>query len=778
MLPPVQEMDEAWRGATLWDGRQLGYVPHEPLRIAPDLPLFTKSEAPDPVTYQVLRWKLWSINLEHSDTIKRVSGSPAIVYMDDFATSILTARGENLVCGPTIQYFTGLADLIVKWTLEHRHPDPGIEDRDIFLQNDPYIGAAHQIDTSLYMPVFFEGALFCWLFNSAHQGDLGGSSPGSFCVGAKDIFDEPTPVPPIKLMRAGKLQSDVVEMFTRKSRTPQMVALQLRSQVAGLEAARSRILALLERYGPAIVNGAMERMISDCADAVARRLAALPDGIFDEVTYISGLTPTDSKAHRYRLAIRKQGGLLHCSNEGTDPQFGSANCTYSAWRSAILCATSSMLASDHMSCPAGVLRALRFEPVPGTLSCAAYPAAVTTIVSTTVSITLASQVLSRILLLGPAEIAETALAAGAASVASTWVLTGLDQHGRRVADVTGEGIAGGTGATRHRDGIDNGGAWFMPGNVSGDVEEWEQVLPMLYLYRREHRDSGGAGRMRGGNGVAAAITGHKTEDAEVVTVNVDTAVNATPGLAGGLPGHSGDLRYLGSAGIAEALAGGWAPADRVAVEARLGPADRLRPKSTCRMLPSDLMMFQVCGSGGFGDPLNRDPAAVAADVRAGSVSAEAAHNLYGVVIESDQADPEATRQRRAALREARLGAAEPPVSKGSSDAAAGAPRRQASDSLWIAGSGADALWVCGDCGHGLGPVTENYKLAAATLRSDPSAVQSGIYPDPARFCDDRFELRQALCPNCAAVLATEFCRTDEPVRFDLRLDEATLGKRP
>ncbi|SCW90541.1 N-methylhydantoinase B [Sphingobium faniae] len=772
--PP--EMDADWLPDEPWDGVSLGYVPrstHMPLR-AP--PMFEGRETPDPVTYQVLRWKLWTINLEHSDTIKRVSGSPAIVYMDDFATSILTAEGDNVVTGPTIQYFTGLADLIVKWTIEHRSDAPGIRDGDTFLQNDPYIGAAHQIDTALYMPLFWEGKIICWLFNAAHQGDLGGQSPGSFCAGARDIFDEPTPVPPVRIARDGLLQEDIAALFTRKSRTPDLVALQLRSQIAGLNMARRRIMDLLNRYGPAILAGTMDRMIADCAAKVAERLEKIPDGRFSEVIDIAGLTPSDQDVHRYRLEIRKQGSTLICTNAGTDEQFGPGNCTYAAWRSAIVCAASSILGHDQLSCPAGVLTHLRFEPLPGRLTCARYPGAVTTIISTTVSVNLANLVLGKMVLPGPRDIAETAIGSGAGAILNTWVLDAVDRKGRRITDVTGDGIAGGFGASRYRDGIDNGGAWFMPGNVAGDAEEWEQSLPMLYLYRRENIDSGGAGRMRGGNGLATALCGHKTDHCQVLTLNVDTSLNATPGQAGGMPGHCGDFSYRADSGIIERLEEGAAPANRRHLQKLVGDVARLRPMAAVRLLPQDVLTVQVCAGGGFGDPLEREPEQVARDVADHSVSPAAAKDIYGVVLHDGAVDMAATDDHRRDIRAKRLARADAPARRPSErrSVPADASARHVADALALHGTGDRAHWHCDHCGHVLGPVGDNHKLFAAVLRRDMSEFDPALYPPPSEIGKVRFELRHYLCPECATVLSTNFCRCDEDHREDIMIVPASL----
>lgn len=212
-----QEVDFSTLEGGPWDGKRYSYIPHAPGRKPNSVPIFSDSKIPDPIIYQVIRWKLWGINLEHADTLKRLSGTRVIVYADDFATSILTGSGENLMMSPTIQYFGGMADLVVNWTLENRSENPGIEDGDAFLQNDPYIGTAHQIDTALFGPVFWEGKIFCWVYNSCHMSDVGGIQPGSFCVEARDIYDEPLPIPPIKIGRNNALQSDVADVHPAKS---------------------------------------------------------------------------------------------------------------------------------------------------------------------------------------------------------------------------------------------------------------------------------------------------------------------------------------------------------------------------------------------------------------------------------------------------------------------------------------------------------------------------------------------------------------------------------
>ena len=149
----------------------------------------------DPVTFEVIRHNLWHVNEEHGTTIQKVSGSPVAMYALDLNPSILTEDAEFVYFGPYMQYMSGVTDTQVKWILEHRSDNPGIHDGDMFLANDPWVGAAHQQDVMLICPVFWEGELFCWITNCLHQYDIGGITPSSFCPAAESAYDEGILIP-------------------------------------------------------------------------------------------------------------------------------------------------------------------------------------------------------------------------------------------------------------------------------------------------------------------------------------------------------------------------------------------------------------------------------------------------------------------------------------------------------------------------------------------------------------------------------------------------------
>lgn len=764
-----------------WDGKTYSYIPSPDLKIDPGLRLHVEfDEALDPVTYQVLRSRFWNMNLDHSDTVKRVSGSPVIVYTEDFNTSLLTENGDTVLCGPSIQYFTGYGDLVVKWTLENRSTNPGIGDGDVFVQNDPYIGTAHQMDVELYAPVFWEGRLFCWIFSNCHVGDIGGLNPGSFCPEAADIFAEPLAMPPMKLVEHGQVRQDVFEMIVRQSRTPANLTLQLRSQIAGLRATKARMIELLEEHGARVIKGAMRRIIKDCSQAVGDRLRAIPDGEWVEAIYMGALGPDDRSIHRLVTRVVKNGDRMTFYNEGTDPQFQAASGTYGSWRSALMCAAGTMLAYDQMYCPAGVIDHMSLVPTPGTLNCAVHPAAVTTLSATIVSVYLASQVLSKMVLTGPEAIRRVANATGGVALPGWWVASGTDRNGRFVADVTADQVMGSIGAFPYRDGVDTGGAWWWPRSTAGNAEDWESSVPFLYLYRREQKGSGGAGRWRGGNGVEVGFVAHKTNVLNARVISVDPGVVTTIGLAGGSPGHPGNFLTVSDTKVWEEFSQGRIPGNRDEVEAQLGRLQRVSPKGALSLTGGDIWVVENSAGGGFGDPLLREPERVLGDVREDRIHASQSRQYYGVVIGANgEVDEQGTADLRARMRGDRLAAATPAVKTARLPSSAFALKRYfLTESVGVA-SGTDALlWTCANCHELLAATTENYRDYLGCIEVRPHDIDPVMYADSRDFCDDDLVMRQYVCTSCGHLVATDICRAQDAPLNDMKIFSLPKGAVP
>ena len=659
--------------------------------------------------------------------------------MDDFNTALLTETADLVMAGPSIQWFAAVGDLPIKWTLENRGANPGIGPGDVFFTNDPWIGCIHAMDVGMFAPVFWEGRIFSWIFSQCHVGDVGGPFPGSFNPIADDLYQEPALVPPIKLVRGGELQHDVLEMHTRKSRTPDHLALQLRSQMAGINTVQSRMAEVLSEYGPAVVKGAMRRMIRDASRAIGERLLRIPDGEWEERIYMSGLAAQDRSAHRFVTRLRKTGDQLVFSNEGTDPQLGSASSVYGTWRSASIVALSNFLGWDQLLCNAGALDHISLEPTAGTLTVAKYPAATTGVGGNNASVYLPSYAISKMLMSGPEDLQRRANAAGGSAVVSFWFGAGLDRHGRFAVQAPGDVVAGALGAFPQRDGVDIGGAWWWPNNPSGNVEEWEDALPSSTSTGASARAAAAPGGWRGGNALETALSLHKTDEMLVQIISVDNAVNCAIGLGGGLPGHPGDYRYKAGADPGRAAGGRMAArigrraaggARRAAARVRQGPDDHA-PRGCVRRAVQRRWRLRR--------PAGARPRARRGDVAAGAFGARAPASLYGVVLATD-GQPDAAETARCATGcgprgcGGRARSVQPRRAARSGDAegtsAASSPTARA--------HGGELHWLCPTCGQSLGPSSGNFKDDAARLERAPQEV------DPEPVSGSRAVLRRRL----------------------------------
>ncbi|MDP6517555.1 MAG: hydantoinase B/oxoprolinase family protein, partial [Alphaproteobacteria bacterium] len=512
---------------TNFDGITYGYVPPEVLNISDSLVLHRDADTDvDPVTYEVIRHNLWNINEEHGATIQRISGSPVAMYALDLNPSILTEDAEFVYFGPYMQYMSGVTDTQVKWILEYRGDNPGIRPGDMFLANDPWVGAAHQMDAMLICPVFHGEELFCWVTNCLHQYDIGGITPSSFCPSAEDAFDEGILIPPVKIIEGDTIRKDIEDIYLRSSRKPQMVALDLRAQIAGNVTARARIEALIARYGAATLKAVMKRVIGNAETAFLDKMARLPDGVWRDRTYVEACRPGDRRTHRVMLGLRKEGATLIFENDGTAPQDGAMNATYSGWRGSLIVAINELLCWDQNFAVGGALRHIRFNPTPGTFTCANFPASVSTAPTQAMEISLypAYNVLSKMIYPDP-DMRRDIMCIGGTSQWPATIFRGTDQWDQPFGYILVDPIGGAIGAFSHGDGINTGGQARTPICQLPNIEHTEQSFPVLFLYRKELPDSGGAGKWRGGMSAESCFIAHNTE---VIIHDTLSSGNATP----------------------------------------------------------------------------------------------------------------------------------------------------------------------------------------------------------------------------------------------------------
>jgi len=311
-----------------------------------------------------------------------------------------------------------------------------------------------------------------------------------------------------------------------------------------------------------------------------------------------------------------------------------------------------------------------------------------------------------------------------------------------------DGNAVGAGGAWERDGIDmTGSNYGGPGLVYPDVETVEQSYPVRYLYKRLRRDAGGAGRRRGGASVEAAFTPHGAGRLEGTTLGMRRAI-PLPGLFGGYPGACTvfDLEHDGAVHSLGLNAGGIA----------LGAGDVFR--------------FANASGSGLGDPLEREPERVLADVREGYVSGETARTVYGVVLGRGTVDAEATRAARDAIRAARLARARPPETRIEEAPRAATPVGRLSAVVEVVRAGGALLARCAACGAGLARAPGLWKAGAAvaeTTLGTPAYTAAAGATAPLRAAG-AVVLREHFCPGCARLLETEVVLAGTPPEADVR----------
>jgi N-methylhydantoinase B len=731
--------------------------PVEPATLAAglptSLPLHTVTQdqidALDPLTYEVVRHRLWSVTDEMGEALKRMSGSPIVTDANDFDFAIGDELGQEVQVGLYNTMLVGAVDLAIYWTLQHRARNPGIGEGDMFLCNDPWVGGGlHQNDVIVYQPIFHDGKLFAWTSALCHEPDLGGVGLGSFSPAAQDVFSESLPTPPVKVVRDFTIQDDIADLYVRRSRVPMLVGLDLRAQVGSNNVGRKRMLAVIEQYGADTVKAVMKRMMADAEQRLRDKLTSLPDGTWRATGYQDQSHEGDRSLHKITLAMTKTDDHLSFDFTGTDPQAGVINCTYAGMRGGVMLALLPILAGDIPWSAGGLMRCFDLIAEEGTINNATFPAAVgrgpigpAWLTGTLVAECL-SQMLDRSFELGRSV---------QASCCGTWdtaVIAGLDERGPVPApflNILMEPMAGGYGARPQADGMDTGGLFCIPMGRIPDTEMSEFLYPMLMLWRREETDSGGPGRQRGGVSASLAMTPWGTSvPMGLVLASAGKAVAQNNGLSGGYPGNTGLEVLARGTDIAEALRSGRMPANLVEVGGAQEPGQNY---SQTFLDPGDVFYMNWQGGGGYGDPLYRDPAATVADVREGKVSADAARSVYGVVFDTGgSVDSDATQRARAELVAARRErSTSDEMLEGTIDLA---DSTRLDENLVLADDAGTSVVGCAHCGQRLGDPRVGPNLRLARYDGPPVTAGPQVTASVEDYVDDEVVFRQYCCPGC------------------------------
>jgi len=558
----------------------------------------------DPVTLAVLKGRLEQIADEMDATLYRSAFNPIIAEARDACHGLYHAEsGDTLVQGTKgLPIFVGAMSFAVRSVIAKVAQDGGLDPGDVFLFNDPYDGGTHLNDFRLVRPVFRDGRLFCWLASVGHWLDIGGNVPGNYNARAVESHQEGVRFPPVKLIRAGRMQQDILDILAANSRVPQSNWGDLNGQLNALDLGARRLDDLLSDYDDATVDAAFGALMDRAAALMEAEIEALPDGAWAFEDYLDNDGIVDERI-TIALDMTISGGRMVLDfSRSSPPCLGPLNISHAT--TAAACYVALKHAFPDVPANAGVLRPIAFVIPETTLLGAKAPRPVGGYTETILR--LIGVIFGA---LGRA-VPDRAIGAPFGTI-NALTLSGLRGDGTRW--VLFSFFGGGLGGNPETDGLHHANNPISTATIP-PIEILEAANPVMFTQWALRPDSGGAGLHRGGVGAVYEIEALAPGVTEVALLG-ERGRFAPFGVHGGAAGMLNRFAWQTATGwdsppMASKVAG---------VTIRQGQRVRLESP----------------GGGGWGDPAQRPVEAVARDIRLGHVSPDAAAREYGVTVAAD-----------------------------------------------------------------------------------------------------------------------------------------------
>ena len=546
---------------------------------------------PDPITVQIVRNRVSSL-MEEMDYRFYRSGYSTIVRESRDFSCVVTDRQGRLAIAPPMFFHGPVYFHLVQRILE-LYGEESLADGDTLVCNHPYEGnLPHLPDMALVTPVFHDGALVAFTASIAHKADMGGAVPGSTWGQATELFHEGLLLPPVKIVRAGAHNTDLERLIAGNSRAAELVLGDMHAQIGVTGIGHAGIKRLCDRFGSDTFVSALEAVIAASDRRFRAAIEALPDGQHASEGLLDGdgVMPEPVKLH---VGIRVNDGRVHCDFTGSAPQTrGPANLRLAMVEACVFYSLIGFLdptipysdaARDVVSFEFGDSSVLNPEPP---APCSSYMKTCHKLVDVIL------QALDPFL---PGRAIANAGGSGG-SIVVAWENAGPGRGNQYEifgsAYGAGKDHDGATGVTTHLANL-----YAMP------LEIIESEFPCRVTRYEPVPDSGGAGESRGG---LAFRRDYELLDTASVVYRSDRAHIAPSGLAGGRDGANS--RFLLSPDT---------------------PAEEQYPSSFREVFgPGTRFSLQTAGGGGYGNPADRNPAALAHDVDQGYVTPDAARTVY------------------------------------------------------------------------------------------------------------------------------------------------------
>jgi N-methylhydantoinase B len=607
----------------------------------------------DPVQAEIIRRRLYNIAQEMGTVMIRTSGDPVISEAVDFSTFIADPKGEIVSFSGYMTFHSGPARVAVNHILENV-PEENINPGDQFICNDPHTtGACHPPDVGIVKPIFYGDELIAWCWAEAHLIDVGGVAPGGFAPHAQEAYAEALRWPGVKIVEGGEIIDDIKRLHNNNVRVPFMVFNDIRALIAANNRCDERLQNTINEFGLDTYNHYSEVNRELTRAAFERRIGELPDGTYSTTEYVEH-DGHNNDLYELPIEVDIEADAMTIDFSGAAEQApGFINLSQGGTLGAAMTPLMLTLAPD-IPFNEGFYDQVEFVTPEGTIVNPELPAPVSS-GHMEAGMHIAKGlvvVLSRAMSQSDSQfVREHAMA----PFHDTWPMAtfyGENQYGEPDVFLDMDGGGAGGGAQTVHDGMDTSATFTQLSNGLPDIEINEDEHPMLYLWRRIRSDSGGPGEYRGGQGHEYAWTLHNVEGGQE-TVTSATTQKPTEGVLGGYAGSTTVFEMLHNSDVDAFFEDGDIPAS---LEEMNGEHKQLPAKSAEIPVEANVVFANRQGAGsGLGDPLERDPAMVADDVNDGYLSAAAVEDVYGVVLENDHIDEEATASRREELREERTG---------------------------------------------------------------------------------------------------------------------------
>jgi N-methylhydantoinase B len=572
----------------------------------------------DKVTFEIVRNYFTAIVEDAARIIERTAFTTFVTETGDFSCGLISTGGEYVA----LPWKVGAPPFIgvnMRTAIEFIRD---YHDGDITIANDPYTTgglSTHLPDLHLLKPIFHRGQPVAFAHAFVHSSDIGGAMPASISPRATEIFQEGLRLRPTKLFRAGEINQDVLNILSDNSRIPDLNWGDIKAMVAGLNTIERRFGAMVEKFGFETVAQSMVDLLDHVEARTVAVLQTIPNGEYRFVDYLEDDMVSEVPV-RISLAMTARNGRIHLDYSGTDPQVAAALNVPSngvAHPHLALGLIAYILSEDPDLPKAGsILRPVRVTAPQGTIVNSVFPAATGVRFGTVLR--LADIVLGALVQAVPGRV--PAAPAGASSPIVCSLMN--PRTGRRHVTVVQPMQAAG-GARADGDGLHARDP--ISGHIRNTpVESLEADIPIVV--RRYHLvpDSGGPGTYRGGMSVRLDFQVFHP-GALVMARGMERFKIQPWGVAGGRCGATGEVILNPDTPNAKPI----------------GRFDRLM------LEPHDIVSFRWPAGAGYGAPFERDPQAVAVDVRAELVSEPAAREQYGVVLHNGAVDGRATCELRA-----------------------------------------------------------------------------------------------------------------------------------